>query len=523
MQRSSSEESGEMETEAGRAKDALRSGEKKEGPSMPPLAQEAEALGETLKDVPLDQLFDDEMDLDHHDHLATANDDAPLGPKEYRHLAQFDDPWADLKDPHVMMTYYRRIFPWKQLYLWLNQDHVPSYLFTQREFAITLQNEAYLRYNSYSSHTELQKDMIRLNPTRFEIGAIYSGAPKDRKTIPKAGFKPVERELVLDIDLTDYDDVRRCCSDKKICVKCWKLVAVAVELLDETLRKDFGYKHLLWVYSGRRGAHCWVSDPDAMRLSDDQRKALVNYINLFKSGGGGSNKYGLKIDLKSPLHPMVQRSLETISTKFDEVVLQGQEVFLPEENWRFLLRIWADPKLTETFEEQWKKDESLSSSAKWKLILEHYNLQDSEPSLPPLTTKKIATGGVKRRVPAVETKQNVMLHYSYARIDMEVTKHQNHLLKSPFCVHPATGKVCIPLNPAEIFKFVPDSVPDVRDLLRQLDHLSHSSSSNPNHNPSDWASTALKPHIEFFQKHIDAILHDRLLAKQQLNQTSLDF
>ncbi|KNZ55462.1 putative DNA primase, eukaryotic-type, small subunit [Puccinia sorghi] len=473
MQRSSSEETGEMEMEAGRAKDALRSGEKKEGPSMPPLAQEAEALGETLKDVPLDQLFDDEMDLDHHDHLATANDDAPLGPKEYRHLAQFDDPWADLKDPHVMMTYYRRIFPWKQLYLWLNQDHVPSYLFTQREFAITLQNEAYLRYNSYSSHTELQKDMIRLNPTRFEIGAIYSGAPKDRKTIPKAGFKPVERELVLDIDLTDYDD-------------CWKLVAVAVELLDETLRKDFGYKHLLWVYSGRRGAHCWVSDPDAMRLSDDQRKALVNYINLFKSGGGGSNKYGLKIDLKSPLHPMVQRSLETISTKFDEVVLQGQEVFLPEENWRFLLRIWADP-----------------SSAR------------VSPSRPPIP-RKPSTGGVKRRVPAVETKQNVMLHYSYARIDMEVTKHQNHLLKSPFCVHPATGKVCIPLNPAEIFKFVPDSVPDVRDLLRQLDHLSHSSSSNPNHNPSDWASTALKPHIEFFQKHIDAILHDRLLAKQQM-------
>jgi len=409
---------------------------------------------------------------------------------------------------------------------------VPSYLFTQREFAITLQNEAYLRYNSYSSHTELQKDMIRLNPTRFEIGAVYSGAPKDRKTIPKAGFKPVERELVLDIDLTDYDDVRRCCSDKKICAKCWQLVAMAVDLLDKTLRRDFGYKHLLWVYSGRRGAHCWVSDPDAMRLSDDQRKALVNYINLFKSGGGGPNKYGLKVDLKSPFHPMVQRAVDTLSERFKKVVLDGQEVFLPEENWRFLLRIWADPELK--FEEQWKKDESVSSSVKWNSILKHYGLPTDESTTetptpaPAPTKKKTGPGGGKRRVSPLETMQNVMLHYGYARIDMEVTKHQNHLLKSPFCVHPATGKVCVPLDPASVFDFVPDAVPDVRDLLRELDRLSRSSAIPsipiiPNPAPADWAATALHSHVLLFQKHIDAILHDRLLAKQQLNQTSLDF
>ncbi|PLW16705.1 hypothetical protein PCANC_20194 [Puccinia coronata f. sp. avenae] len=515
-----------------------------------------------LKDVPLDQLFDDEMDVD----VDVDVDDAgPLNAEEYRLLAQFDDPWADLKDPHVMMNFYRRIFPWKQLFLWLNHDHVPNYLFTHREFAITLQNDAYLRYNSYSSYIELQKDIIRLNPTRFEIGPTYSAAPKDRKTIPKASFKPILRELVFDIDLTDYDDIRRCCSDKKICTQCWKFVALAVEVLDLTLRHDFGYQHLLWVYSGRRGAHCWVSDEEAMRLTDDQRKAIVNYINIFKAGG---SKFGLKVDLKNPLHPMVERSLEKLQVHFLNVVLQGQEVFMDEEKWTFLLRIWSDTNLVQAFEEEWKKNPEISSESKWKAILQHYKPENNK------TSNNIPS---KKMNGILETINNVILHYSYPRIDLEVSKHLNHLLKSPFCVHPATGKVCIPIDPTTIASFDPNSAPDVRDLLRQLDK--QQSSSNPLSTAAataattavsaavttaaaaasaasaaattttsasattattttatttatdtnatapqlNWANTSLRPYVEFFQRHVDKLLKDTLQSKKNVQSDSLEF
>lgn len=53
---------------------------------------------------------------------------------------------------------------------------------------------------------------------------------------PRAGlaadrvFAPVERELVFDIDLTDYDDVRTCGKEGHICNACWPLMAVAVEV-----------------------------------------------------------------------------------------------------------------------------------------------------------------------------------------------------------------------------------------------------------------------------------------------------
>lgn len=39
--------------------------------------------------------------------------------------------------------------------------------------------------------------------------------------------------------------------------------------------------------------------------------------------------------------------------------------------------------------------------------------------------------------------QDVVFAYSYPRLDLEVSKKMNHLLKAPFCVHPKTGKVCL--------------------------------------------------------------------------------
>src|SRR6266516_145223 len=147
--------------------------------------------------------------------------------------------------------------------------------------------------------TSLRKDILRLNPTRFEIGPVYDANPRDRKSLRKVNLKPLSKELVFDIDLTDYDEIRTCCNKANICNKCWNFITMSIKVVDAALREDFGFKHIMWVYSGRRGAHAWISDKSAREMEDSRRKAIVGYFDVVKGG----SQSGKKVNLRRPLHP----------------------------------------------------------------------------------------------------------------------------------------------------------------------------------------------------------------------------
>lgn len=128
-------------------------------------------------------------------------------------------------------------------------------------------------------------------------------SPKVCRNYPQ--FHAIEKELVIDIDMTDYDQIRTCCSGAEVCQKCWRCVkiilfqicrkhlilysgfrfmVIAVKILERAIRDDFGWKHLLWVFSGRRGIHCWICDESARKLLPSERGSFIDYLAVLSAG-----------------------------------------------------------------------------------------------------------------------------------------------------------------------------------------------------------------------------------------------
>jgi DNA primase small subunit len=188
--------------------------------------------------------------------------------------------------PELLSMYYSRLFPYHLIFDWLNYDPEctdQEKLFSRREFSYTIDvggEEVYIRYQSYSKLSDFQDAILQRKPIKIDIGAVYSHPPKDHKTISQ-GFTTEQREMVFDIDLTDYDSIRNCgCNGATICKKCWKMMNMAIKVMDIGLREDFGFKHIAWFYSGRRGVHAWICDEKARKLSNDARSAVAAYFEV---------------------------------------------------------------------------------------------------------------------------------------------------------------------------------------------------------------------------------------------------
>jgi DNA primase small subunit len=318
-------------------------------------------------------------------------------------------------------------------------------LLHRREFSFTTGDDVYIRYLSYEDAAALRKDLVNKLPHKIDIGAVFSAAPRDHKKYKL--FEPLQREFIIDIDLTDYDfldvDVKRL----ETCDRCWPLMALALRVLTTALREDFGFEQLLWVYSGRRGIHCWVCDTRARVMSNEVRSSVADYLGPKLNAATG------RLSIPIPMHPTLKDAYETeCKPFFYSHILASTEsggfgILDTEAGQTKLLDMLGDEQVKEHFLEQWAKSDE-SGRARWEK-LERY--------------------AEKKSVKMPSVLVEIIFTYTYPRLDVNVSKGMNHLLKSPWCAHPKTGRVCVPLDPEMAAEFQPSEVPTLRMCAEELD------------------------------------------------------
>ncbi|XP_066958334.1 DNA primase small subunit [Macrobrachium rosenbergii] len=396
-------------------------------------------------------------------------------------------PCSDKFDPELLTDllpfYYNRLFPYEQYYRWLSYGGVPKTYFPYREFSFTLADDIYVRYQSFKDHEEMEKEIKRQKPHKIDIGAVYNFRPKDHRTV--SVFTPKEKELVFDIDMTDYDEVRECCEGAEICNKCWKFMTVAVKILDTALREDFGYQHLLWVYSGRRGVHCWVCDAKARALSQSSRSAVAEYLQLIRGGENVSKK----VSLQSKLHPSVQRAFKIANRYFEEIILEDQDLLGTPELWGKVLALIPDADIREALDRT--MPQCVNSRQRWNTIQAEINRQvnkgDSKKAIKPNLVAEI------------------ILQFVYPRLDIHVTKGLNHLLKSPFCVHPKTGRVCVCFDPLKADDFNPLHVPHLGQLEKEVSEYDAKYNDTERSAVAEYKKTSMKQSMAVFESFLNRL------------------
>lgn len=348
--------------------------------------------------------------------------------------------------------YYARLFPLDLLTRWLRYQSDET--LSCREISFTLQNDVYIRWKAFRTSKEFLDDLGRKLPVKIDIGAIYNTCPERRNNITGT-LTPVEKELVFDIDMTDYEDVLGDLaggSATEMCDRNWRYMSTAVKVIDIALREDFGFSCILWVYSGRRGIHCWVADHRARIMTNEQRSAVAEYLHIRFEGREHAGRRQTVTTI--PLHPALARAKRVACDEtFHQFVLGDQGLLNTDERIVSMTDLIPNRNIATDIREKLLRLGPGRGVEKWEKL------------------KIEITKAAKIDMGVRATADYIVLRYTYPRLDINVSKEINHLLKAPFCVHPSTGRVCVPFRAADADVFEPaKQAPQLAQLLNELEN-----------------------------------------------------
>ena len=189
------------------------------------------------------------------------------------------------------------------------------------------------------------------------------------------------------------------------------------------------------------------------------------------------------------------RSLNILKEHFQRDILEDQDPWAEPNKAERLLQLLPDKVLNDSLRKKWDAAPGRSSVSKWADI----------DTLAKTGASKVLDGRA-----LLEAKQDIVLEYTYPRLDVEVSKKQIHLLKSPFVIHPGTGRVCVPIDTKRLSRFNPLSVPTVTELLGEIDAFDRQTINQDGDaiKTHDYEKTSLRPYIDYFRSYVTGLLRD---------------
>lgn len=364
--------------------------------------------------------------------------------------------------------FYSTVFPWAtvcqvlQLAGNLNNREI-TYQATSKASG----EEYYRRYGSVASPGELRDETGQDGPLAIHVGCVYGpgqlalkrhlrslSSQKKDLLLDEGMFK----ELVFDYDSKDSWAVRTCCTNEsKLCGRCWPLVASAVCVLPIVLKQMLGLTRICCFFSGSKGVHVYVYDPQVFSWTNSVRSGVFYAIQSLGMSPTavptlnfqGNNSWCWDLDEKEIPRRDPPR-WKQVAAAACAPHFASCDLWLGDDDYvrdRILPRFGSIPLRSEL--------QSL-----WVPVTD--------------TTLKIEVA--RQRFAQLKTRASLaaltylVLYHCFPILDASVTCQLSHMSKLPLLPHATTGRLMVPLGPDTVAAFVPERhAPTLSELSQYVE------------------------------------------------------
>lgn len=372
-------------------------------------------------------------------------------------------------------------------------------IFESRNFVFILPSKAEeknitTQYRSFRSPVEMRDAFIHNPPLRIEVGSRGSEPACILPAIVEmhANRGDIDphylhtRELTFDVDITDWSDIRDCncvkdyvatdvCTkckrakdiesdlvstlgyceceapmiEVKLCSRCWCYLRGSIMIMNYILTRQYGFRQILFVFSGSKGYHCWVFDKAVKSLTDQQRWQIVHHFDPWIKVKNIKDITRLKDESLVKDSILFDRNNSFLEPLFKETIVSSGVFNLGSSKVNKLLDKFLDidaqpPHIQLEFLELF----DLAIVEKWSSTACWDNLKSF----------------ITHKLPGYFTTvyiRRIIYAFIFPRIDEPITAQIKHLIKLPYSLHPTTRLISVPILTHELLSFDPTVCPNV--------------------------------------------------------------